>query len=202
MKEIVLVGRPNVGKSSLIRALTGIKVRIGKRPGVTRKVHRYRLDGLEIVDMPGFGFMAGVSREYQEKVKTDIVRYLENNAGKILFAILVIDAKSFLDITERWERKKQLPFDIEMFHFLEELKLHPILAVNKFDMIYTDERDILLDKICEKFGLLPPWRQWLDIIAPISAKTGEGIDDLLKIIGKRLKRKGKEKFLFYFKKFR
>ncbi|KPQ40916.1 MAG: GTP-binding protein [Candidatus Methanoperedens nitroreducens] len=37
MKEIIFVGRSNVGKSTLIRALTGKKVPVGKLPGVTRK---------------------------------------------------------------------------------------------------------------------------------------------------------------------
>ncbi|MFN4133746.1 MAG: GTP-binding protein EngB [Candidatus Hadarchaeales archaeon] len=201
MDEIVLVGRPNVGKSSLIKALTGLRVRIGKKPGATRRVNRYRLDGLEIVDMPGFGFMAGVSREYREKVKTEIVRYLETGYKKILLAILVIDAKSFLDIAERWERRGRLPVDVEMFHFLRELKLEPIIAVNKLDMTYAGERDTILDEICEKFGLLPPWRQWVNIIAPVSAKTGEGMNNLLKMIEKRLRKKGKEKCISCFRKF-
>jgi len=74
--ELLLIGRSNVGKSSVIRQLTGKRVRIGKRPGVTRKPSRYRCGELDVVDMPGFGFMAGVSRERYEEIKTGIVRYL------------------------------------------------------------------------------------------------------------------------------
>lgn len=200
MKEIVLVGRPNVGKSSLVRAITGIRVRVGKRPGVTRRILRLRLDGLTIVDMPGFGFMAGVSRKYQEKIKREIVEYLEKNSEKILFGVLVVDAKSFLDIAERWEGMGKIPFDVEMFNFLNELHLNPIVVVHKIDMVYADERDVLLDRISEKLGLLPPWRQWLDTIVPTSTKTGEGLATLLKLIEKRLRKRRMEKYLVYFRR--
>ncbi len=64
------MGRSNVGKSSVIRQLTGKRVLVGRRPGVTRKISRYHCGKIDIVDMPGFGFMAGVSREAQEHVKT------------------------------------------------------------------------------------------------------------------------------------
>lgn len=199
--EIVLVGRSNVGKSSLIRQLTGKKVLVGKRPGVTRKISRYPLNDLEIVDMPGFGFMAGVTRKFQEEVKTTIVRYLEENRSRILFAIEVLDARSFLEIAERWERRGQIPVDIEMFSFLQELGVEPIVAINKIDIIYSDERDDLLDGISEKLGLSPPWRQWLDTLVPISSKTGDGMADLRKLVGDRLRKRGKERYLKYFRKF-
>jgi len=82
--EILFLGRSNVGKSSVIRKLTGKRVPVGKRPGVTRKPLRLKLGELEIIDMPGFGYMAGMSREKQETVKTGIVRYVEKIA-KTLF---------------------------------------------------------------------------------------------------------------------
>jgi small GTP-binding protein len=199
--QIVLVGRSNVGKSSVIRQLTGKQVRVGKRPGVTRRITSYSLDGLELVDMPGFGFMSGVPRRVQEDVKNEIVGYLEKNKSEILFAIEVVDARSFLEISERWEKRGQIPIDIELFSFLREIELDPIVAVNKIDIIFPDERDSLLDAICEKLDLLPPWRQWLDIVVPVSAKTGEGMADLRKQIAGRLGKKGKEKYLKHFRKF-
>ena len=198
--EIVLVGRSNVGKSSVIRQLTGKRVRVGKRPGVTRRPYRYRCGELELVDMPGFGFMAGVSRERQEEIKTSIVRYLERNRRRILFALEVLDARAFGEIVERWERRDQVPVDVEMFQFLQELELHPIVVVNKIDLIYPEERDEVFDKICEKLGLQAPWRQWLDLIVPISAKTGEGMHELKKLVGGRLRALGQERLLKYLKR--
>jgi len=197
--EIVFVGRSNVGKSSVIKQLTGKRVRVGKRPGVTRRPYRYRCGELELVDMPGFGFMAGVSRERREEIKTSIVRYLEQNRRRILFALEILDARAFGEIVERWERRGQVPVDIEMFQFLQELELHPIVVVNKIDLIYSEERDALLDNVCEKLGLLKPWRQWLDVVVPISAKTGEGVKTLKKLLSRRLQDIGQERLLSWSK---
>jgi len=197
--EILFLGRSNVGKSSVIRKLTGKRVPVGKRPGVTRKPLRLKLGELEIIDMPGFGYMAGMSREKQETVKTEIVRYVEKNRENIIFVLEVIDARAFGQIVERWERREQVPVDIEMFQFLQEMKLHPIVVVNKIDLIYPEERNTVLDEICEKLGLPPPWRQWLDIIVPISAKSGEGVQELKKLVKQRFSELGQERLQRYIK---
>jgi len=197
--EILFLGRSNVGKSSVIRKLTNKRVPVGKRPGVTRKPLRLKLGELEIVDMPGFGYMAGMSREKQETVKTEIVRYVEKNRENIIFILEVIDARAFSQIVERWERRGQVPVDIEMFQFLQEMELHPIVVVNKIDLIYPEERDMMLDEICEKLGLPSPWRQWLDTIVPISAKSGEGIQELKKLVKQRFSELGQERLQKYVK---
>ncbi len=197
--EIVLVGRSNVGKSSVIRQLTGKRVRVGKRPGVTRKPFQYTCGQLDIVDMPGFGFMAGVSRERQEEIKTGIVRYLERNRSRILLALEVLDARAFGEIVERWERRGQVPVDVEMFQFLQELGLRPIVVVNKIDLIYPEERDGVVDDVCEKLGMSPPWRQWKDVIVPFSAKTGEGSEDVVRLIHQRLIARGKPHLIKFLK---
>jgi len=197
--EIVLVGRSNVGKSSVIKQLTGKRVRVGKRPGVTRRLYCYRCGELKLVDMPGFGFMEGVSRERQEEIKTSIVSYLERNRRRILFALEVLDARAFGEIVERWEKRGQVPLDVEMFQFLQELELNPIVVVNKIDLIYPEERDALLDNVCEKLGLPLPWRQWLDVVVPISAKTGEGVKTLKKLLRQRLHEIGREHLLNWLK---
>jgi GTP-binding protein EngB required for normal cell division len=149
--------------------------------------------------MPGFGYMAGMSRARQEQVKTEIVHYLEENRQNILFTLEILDARAFGHIVERWERRGQMPVDVEMFQFLQDLKLHPIVVVNKIDLIYPEERDGLLDDLCEKLGLSPPWRQWLDVIVPVSAKTGEGVQELKKLIKQRLGELGHERLQRYFK---
>lgn len=198
MSEIIVAGRSNVGKSSIIRQLTGKKVKTGKRPGVTREFIRLNLGkNLDIVDMPGFGYIAGISDDEQEEIKTRIVRYLEDNANDILFAIQVIDTPAFIEIAERWEERGQIPVDIELFSFLEELELKPIVIANKIDKIKSGEIDELLDKICIKFGLDPPWRQWLDTVVPLSAKTGEGIDELEDLVRRRFREIGEENLLRY-----
>lgn len=184
-KEIVLIGRSNVGKSTLFRELTGKKVKIGKRPGITQHPFRAKVGDVFYVDMPGYGFMLKVSKEEQEKTKDNIVSYIEEHAGDILLAIQVIDAASFLDIADRWEARGEVPFEIELWEFLKDQALDVVLAANKMDRIARIDQERALDLICERLGMLPPWSQWTDRVAPVSAKRGR-IEPLRGIIAKRL----------------
>jgi small GTP-binding protein len=170
--EIVLVGRSNVGKSTLMRELTGHKVSTGQKPGVTRKPNHF--DWAErdfvITDLPGFGFMSGVPEEVREEIKTDVVRYVEANADAILVGVLVVDGKAVIDVIDRHSERGEIPHDVELFSFLRELGIPTVVAVNKMDKVdRTDER---LDALCDRLGLLPPWQQWQDTVAPITAKKG------------------------------
>jgi len=170
--EVVLMGRSNVGKSTLMRELTGHTFDTGQRPGVTRSPNHYDWAGPDFVltDLPGFGFMKGVPDEVREQIKTDIVRYVEDNADKILVAILVVDGKSVIDIIDRHSGPDEIPHDVEMFHFLQEVGVEPVVAVNKMDKV--DDEDERLNELCDRLGLYPPWEQWQETIAPISAKRG------------------------------
>lgn len=184
-REIVLIGRSNVGKSTLFWELTGKKVRIGKRPGITQYPFKAKVGDIYYVDMPGYGFMLKASRADQEKTKDLIVHYFEQNAEEILLAIQVIDAASFLDIADRWEGRGEVPFEVELWEFLTDMGLDVVLAANKMDRISKVDVDGALDLICERLGMMPPWTQWTDRIAPMSAKRGQ-IQPLRDIIGIKL----------------
>ena len=171
--EIVFTGRSNVGKSSLIRRLTGRNVMTGRRPGVTRKPAHITFKEMLITDLPGYGFLHGVSGDLQERIKDQIVRYLEDNCDRILCAVQVIDARAFCEIVDRWNKRGEIPVDIELFEFLHDLEIDTIIAVNKMDLVGMGDRNRVLDEIAERFDLLPPWRQWIDMIAPVSAKRGD-----------------------------
>ena len=170
--EVVLVGRSNVGKSTLMRELTGHTFSTGQRPGVTRSPNHYDWAGPDFVltDLPGFGFMKGVPDDVREQIKTDVIRYVEDNAEKILVGILVVDGKSVIDIIDRHSGPDEIPHDVEMFHFLQEVGVEPVVAVNKMDKV--DDKDQRLNDLCDRLGLHPPWQQWQETIAPISAKRG------------------------------
>jgi GTP-binding protein EngB required for normal cell division len=169
--EIVLAGRSNVGKSALVRELTGRKVRTGKRPGVTLQPTVVRNGDLVVTDLPGFGFMSGVKERKQDIVKDQVVRYFEQHAREISVALLVLDASVFTDITERWAKKGEIPIDIEMFDFLGELGVDTIIVPNKMDRVKN--RDKELDSIVSGFGLLGSWKRWESMITPVCAKTGD-----------------------------
>ncbi len=195
--EVVLVGRSNVGKSTLMRELTGHRFETGGKPGVTREPNHYdwASEDFVITDLPGFGFMSGVEADRQEQIKTDIVQYLEAHADQVLVAILVVDGKSVIDIIDRHSRREEIPYDVEMFHFLRELDVPTVVAVNKMDKV--DDRDDRLDELCDRLGLLPPWKQWQDTIAPIKAKSGK-IESLTAAVGTHLHDQKRDDLLKFF----
>ena len=170
--EVALVGRSNVGKSTLMRELTGHTFDTGQRPGVTRSPNHYDWASQDFVisDLPGFGFMEGVPDEVRDQTKTDIVRYIEDNAEKILGGVLVVDGKAVVDIIDRHSGPDEVPYNVEMFHFLRDVGVPVVVAVNKMDKV--DNRDQRLNDLCERLGLPTPWKQWQNTIAPICAKRG------------------------------
>lgn len=193
--EFVFTGRSNVGKSSIIRCLTSQRVPVGRRPGVTRKPLHLHLDELCITDLPGFGFMSGIEKWRQEKVKDAIVHYIEEHAEHILLGFLILDARSFLDIKERCIKRGEVPIDLEMHEFLLDMEIDTRIIVNKMDKI--THADALLNAIAEGFNMLPPWQQWNDMILPISAKK-KNIKPLQHVIRQKLKDAKKEHLLKHF----
>jgi small GTP-binding protein len=195
--EVLFCGRSNVGKSTLLRELTGHDFATGRKPGVTRSPNFYdwHESDFTLTDMPGFGFMKGVPEETREAIKTDIVQYIEAHSEQILVAVLVVDAKSAIDIIDRHSERGEVPHDVELFSFCRELSIPTVVAANKMDKV--DDRDARLDALCDRLGLLPPWQQWGDTIAPISAKRGS-IDPLTDTIRTHLHEQGRDDLFQFF----
>ena len=170
--EVAFVGRSNVGKSTLMRELTGHTFDTGRKPGVTRSPNHYDWapEDFVLTDLPGFGFMSGVSEDQREATKDGIVRYLEDRADNVLVAVLVLDGKSAVDIIDRHSGEDEVPYVLDMYGFLQDLGVPTVIAVNKMDKV--DDRDDRLDALCERLGMYPPWQQWSETVAPISAKRG------------------------------
>ena len=192
--EVVLLGRSNVGKSTLMRELTGHDVTTGRRPGVTRSPTHFDWapQRFMFTDLPGFGFMEGVPAERREQIKTDVVRYVESNADEIIAGVLVLDGKAAVDIIDRHSGPEEIPHDVELFAFLEDVDVRPVVAVNKMDKV--DDRDERLDEICDRLGRYPPWQQWRDTVAPITAKRGS-IEPLLEILRERFREEKRDELL-------
>jgi GTP-binding protein EngB required for normal cell division len=132
---IVFAGRSNVGKSSTIRALTGVKVRVGKRPGSTRWEQMIDMDPVTIVDIPGFGFMSGKSKTAIEETKDHIIEVLESWSNRILLTVLIIDISLFRVLFERWSARGEVPVDVEFYSFLCEISPRVIVLANKMDKV-------------------------------------------------------------------
>ena len=197
--EIIFAGRSNVGKSSLIRELTGKNVRTGRRPGVTRKPVHITFKDLLITDLPGYGFLHGVHEAASESIKDAIVHYIEDNHDRIICAVQVIDASAFCEIIDRWNGRGEIPVDVEMFEFLYDLDMDTVIAANKMDLV--KDQDHTLDQIVERLDLLPPWRQWLDMVAPVSAKMRD-VSSLATLLRDRLHRVGRDDLLGFFRTFK
>lgn len=195
--EVILVGRSNVGKSTLMRELTGHTFDTGRRPGVTRKPNHFDWapEDFLLTDLPGFGFMAGVPADVRERIKTAIVHYIEDYASHILVGLLVVDGKSVVEIIDRHSGPDEVPYDVEMFDFLRDVDIPPVVAVNKMDKV--DDEDERLNALCERLGLYPPWQQWQNTIAPIAAKRGN-VAALEDAVGHHLHEAGRDDLLKFF----
>ncbi|MBU6428364.1 MAG: ribosome biogenesis GTP-binding protein YihA/YsxC [Cyanobacteria bacterium REEB65] len=167
LPEIVIVGRSNAGKSSVINALTHRKklARTGQTPGVTTAIHFFLInDAFLLVDLPGYGF-ARVSQGERERWKTLIDGYLTERAV-IRLAIVVMDARRFPDDLDQlmldWLRAQQLPF---------------VVLANKADKLGNAERQNARQTLEKALALSPA-----DLVL-FSAHSGMNLRPLLSRIG-------------------
>lgn len=112
---LIFLGRSNVGKSSLINRLLGVKglARTSSTPGRTQSVNFYRVnDALRFVDLPGYGY-ARVPKEVREAWRPMVDGFLERWHDSIVLALLVVDSRhepTALDRTMRdWIEDREIP---------------------------------------------------------------------------------------------
>jgi GTP-binding protein EngB required for normal cell division len=188
---VVFAGRSNVGKSSIIRALTGKKVRIGKKPGSTRWELMIDYGPITIVDIPGFGYMAGQSKTMIEETKTTVIQKLEGWKNDIILAILIIDLSLFRELYDRWSSRGEIPIDIEFYGFLSEISPNVVVAANKIDKIKRQdlqgEVDFLLTKLNEMSSHENP------TVVLVSAQKKQGLSNLAATIDNLLIEQGLDK---------
>jgi GTP-binding protein EngB required for normal cell division len=188
---LVFSGRPNAGKSSLIKAVIGLDLATGKRPGTTRRISEYPLkSGLVVVDMPGFGRMLGASKRLEKKVNDQILRFIERRASTIALAVHVLDISTFLTVRRRLARKGFISVDVEMVALLTEaLGVRPLVAANKIDKADRDAIVANLAVFLQDVDEGQPASMASNVF-PVSAKTGEGIGALKATMHQRLVTQG------------
>ncbi|MFW9919545.1 MAG: GTP-binding protein EngB [Candidatus Thorarchaeota archaeon] len=185
---IVFAGRSNVGKSSTIRVLTGMKVRVGKKPGSTRWEQEIDMGSVKFVDIPGFGYMRGQSKEEIDQTKDRIIKNLEEWREQLALAVLIIDISLFRELFERWDARGEIPIDVEFYSFLSEISPAVIVVANKVDKLKKREaqREIayLEQKLVDAVPTKPP-----NIVVTAASKK-MGATKLQKMIESLLKSGG------------
>ena len=136
-QEFAIIGRSNVGKSSLINSILNKKniAKTSKTPGKTQLINHYLVENnFYIVDLPGYGY-AKLSKKESEKILNISFDYILNREN-LLRIFLLIDI-----------RHKPLEIDIDFIEFLiSEKKI--------FNIIFTKAdklKKINLDKHCEDY---------------------------------------------------
>ena len=164
-----MVGRSNVGKSSLINALVRKKVaRTSAAPGKTRLANFYRVavEGrapFYLVDLPGYGYARGgdaARREFDELAAA----YFGNRLGDDRFRGVFVLVDS---------RHPGLEIDRGAWSWLERLGVDRRVVATKVDKLTQAERRRHLSEL-ERIYSGP--------VTPCSAETGEGLDVLWKTI--------------------
>ena len=137
LPEIAFAGRSNVGKSSLINALTGRKtlVRVSNTPGRTREINFFDLgQRLMLVDLPGYGF-AKVSKTEAARWTELVFAYLRGRP-QLKRAILLVDSRRGLTQNDR-----------DAMELLDKSAVSYQIVLTKADKLKPDERDAVEEAV-------------------------------------------------------
>jgi len=188
LPALAVLGRSNVGKSTLLNALLGTKVaRVSQTPGRTQALYWYRVgEKFDVVDCPGYGF-AKTSKEKRDSFEGLIESLLvgvpegagpepaEGKGAGATAALLLVDSR--LDPQQS---------DLSMALFLRESSVPCFVAATKWDAVKPSQRVRQLRALAAAFEA--PDRPLL----PVSAETGENLPELARLLRAALSPASKE----------
>ena len=156
---VAIVGRPNVGKSSILNRLLGQKIAIvSSKPQTTRnRITGVLTDGeyqLVFFDTPGMHKPKNSLGKY-------MVRSVNESVGGVDCCMLVVEAG-----------KEPTNTELALIEKFKSLEMPAILAINKIDML--KEKDALMKQILDYTKLYN-----FDAVVPVSAQDGSGMNELL-----------------------
>ena len=165
--EIAFCGRSNVGKSSLINAITGRKsvARTSVTPGRTQELNFFEVGDpteFRLVDMPGYGF-AKAPVKVVERWKA-LVRTFLRGRQVLKRTLVLVDSRHGLK-----------PSDIEMMRMLDEAAVGYRLVLTKTDKIKASELDKVAAKTAEVAAKHPAAFPEMHLT---SSEKGMGIEEL------------------------
>jgi GTP-binding protein len=172
LPEVAFLGRSNVGKSSLLNALAGVRglARVSSEPGRTRLVNFFRVSGVEkpggagraellLVDLPGYGYVKA-SRDVRESFERIAVSYLSGRKP-LRLCVFIVDA-----------RHEPSDRDQILRGWLEENGLPYVVAANKIDALGRGEAVRRVRALGH--GVMGSGQAVLGV----SAERGTGLEDL------------------------
>lgn len=169
-----MVGRSNVGKSTLINALVKQKIaRTSAAPGKTRLANYYliqipnpqsRITELYLVDLPGYGYARGghASVEEFEQLTQQYFDPSTRERRNVAGVLLLVDA-----------RHPDLPQDAAGYEWLLAAQAPVAIVATKMDKLNRSEQVRTLKALKEKYD---------SPVLPVSAQKGQGLDDIWKLI--------------------
>jgi GTP-binding protein len=169
LPELAVVGRSNVGKSSLINTLVGQSglARTSRTPGRTRLANWFEVDEqFHLVDLPGYGY-AAVAADTRASWRPLIETYLEQR--EVLSGVVLL-----VDI-----RRGPQDEELDFVPWLAQKKIPIVVALTKADKLPKNKRMLEVGKVKRALGVAK------DPIA-VSAQTGDNIDALWRAIHKQL----------------
>ncbi len=168
LKEVAFIGRSNVGKSSLINAITNSKIAIvSKTPGRTKQVNFFQIsDKLTIVDMPGYGY-AKASKKEVGNWNNLIFKYLLGRVN-LKRAFLLIDSRHLIKAN-----------DEEMMNILDQSGILYQIVLTKIDEINPKQLTANVQSLKEIFQKHPAL---FGEILYASSQNNLGIKELREII--------------------
>lgn len=160
---VAIVGRPNVGKSSLLNRFVGEKVAIvSPKPQTTRtRITGVLTEGetqFVFIDTPGL-------HNPKTKLSEFMVKQIKDSVADVDVAVLVTEPLGKIHQTE-----------LDLLQRFRDLRLPAILAINKIDTVA--KKDLMMEKIAAFSQLFN-----FEAVVPVSAMTGDGAEELLEEIG-------------------
>ena len=168
LPQIAFAGRSNVGKSSLLNKLVGMKkmAKVSSTPGKTRSINFFIVNKrFYFVDLPGYGY-AKVSKTERESWGELLEKYL-TECKHLIGLVLLLDA-----------RREPSEEDLMLTEWLEERKLPVIIALTKADKLGRGDLGNKVREIQKEFNVE---------VIPFSIVSGIGKNEMLKAMSSLLK---------------